>query len=582
MPDQQADWQRLQIPKFDGGLNLEVRPEDIDPSQSPDLLNLDYVQGKLQADTGYGTFGQAVLGIPQGAFQIFLTNGSNEFILATTGSFYTWNSVNTEWDFVSDQHQTTTTASAVSGATSISVASATGWSVNDWLGIPLDNGTQLKTQITSIGASVGINPAVPASRSVANGATVNHAPILSGSLDFQVEFLTFPANNWLIFTNGVDNLKYYIGGILQDVTGLPTNTSCRAISVFHEMLFIGDTTENGTRFPQRIRRSDAGDPTNWDTGISGIDNLLDTEDFILSLNLLGPWIIIYRETTVMRGSFLGNPGQIMFYEYMLEGEGAISSGGIAETGGSHIVIGNQGIYQYVGGYDLTEIGNSIYYKTLAITGDLNPTKKDCVFAFYVGELDEVWMFYPSTNSNVPDTMLRVVLENNAWFVRKFFNSMSGFGFYLSALSRTWSSLVGSWAAQTWTWDSKVTLANAPITLLCDSVNSQVYNYDYITQNDNGNAINWYFVTKDFGMRDFFIRLNAIILNGRGNNVLVEISLDQGNSYSIMGAVNFGTSFSRQKLYKQTVSEFIRFRFSGTDPAFAISWMEIEWDQESNW
>jgi hypothetical protein len=75
------------------------------------------------------------------------------------------------------------------------------------------------------------------------------------------------------------------------------------------------------------------DATNWSTGLAGIDDLVDTEDFILSLLILGPWLIAYRETTIMRCSYLGLPNQTVFWEYMIYGEGAVSQNAVAELGG---------------------------------------------------------------------------------------------------------------------------------------------------------------------------------------------------------------------------------------------------------
>ena len=78
---------------------------------------------------------------------------------------------------------------------------------------------------------------------------------------------------WWVCTNGVDAIKKWDGldYSVDDLGGSPP--LAKHLAQFKEHLHLMDVTE-GSRFPQRDRWSDSGDPENWSTGKS--PNILNT------------------------------------------------------------------------------------------------------------------------------------------------------------------------------------------------------------------------------------------------------------------------------------------------------------------
>lgn len=567
---------------LDGGFNTSLTADKIDPTESPDCNNVVFIQGRMRVDPGYTLFGQAVRGISQDAYNMAFFDGSSALLLVTTASVYIWEPSVKLWRYAPITSTTIPLAHSIH-ATSFVVISATGMSIGKFINIVLSDGTFYDGALTGVsGTTITIAaPGIPLN-SLA-GAEVYVAVELTGTLDFPVNFAPWPSANAIVFCNGIDPVYYYDGSIVQPVAGLPNPTTARSLAVLNELLLLGNTIEAGTAFPYRIRNCDQADFTNWTTGLASINNLEDTSDFIYDMKSLATWIIIYRSKTIMRITYLGLPLETLFFEYMIRTEGCISYAGVADIGDAHIFIGNSNVYEYIGDYKITPIGDEVYYKILAASGNLNPAYKQRIFAFYIEQLDEVFIFYPSSGNAICDTLARYNRSDNTWSFRKFFNKMAGYGSYLADNSTPWSALIGSWAVQNFAWDSQVYSAVAPSVLLCDAERGQVYEYSWTSPTDNGNVVNWYYATKQFGTEAYLVRGNRLILSGNGANILVEYSLDKGSIWNPLGTITLGWSQTTKiNLYFQKVYSYIQFRYSGVDPASALDYMTIEYLPESLW
>src|SRR5258708_28763839 len=289
------------------------------------------------------------------------------------------------------------------------------------------DGSQFQKNITAINTNTNVFTvsAAVSSGSIANSASVVAAKMLTGSLDNPIVFVPVPKSNLLIFTNGIDPVQTYNGNIIQSLANTPF-TSCRFLRMFHGMLLAADVTESGARIPYRIRRSDIGDPTNWTTGVAGFDDLIDTSDFILSLLELGPWMIAYREKTIMRGTYEADINQIIFWEYTVQGTAPISSGMVCQAGSTHIFLATGGIFRYTGGFDLENLGDNIFSFILGVSGNLNPQYQNRAFCFYVNELDEVWFAYPSGGTAFCNRIIRYDMDKESFYPIAPTDVLSGF------------------------------------------------------------------------------------------------------------------------------------------------------------
>ena len=598
----QQDWQRQRIPILSGGVRMDLPATELQPNESPFISNLALISNHLRVDTGYIPFGHipyvgGFAGTVQVPYQIYNPDGTTSVLLVTTATVYVLQVATMEWQLLPFEAFFTSTTVVASGATTITLTSGTGIVAGDHMGLPLDNQQQLIVTVQSVaGAVVTFTPAVPAGRTVpASSSNVAHGVNLHGSLLHQVSIQSYPGKSWIFISNAIDPVMYYdtFGGLLHNLvthSDLPVNTTCAAMAVFHGSLFLFATEENGQDLPQRVRMSDIGNPLSWTpaanggplSSIAAIYDLLDTEDFLHAATILGPYLVLYRETTIMRGTYLGVLTNIIFWEYTIYSEGITSIGAVSEIGSQHQFVGNGGIYQYDASYQLNEVGDPIYTATFSAVGDLNASQKDTIFSQYCGDYDEFWVFYPHNQALYPDKMIRQALDKLSWYYRFFANTFVGSGPYLPTVSTTWSTAIGTWASQTATWDSRIFLANvASIMLAANDVN-QVFLYDYRATTDNGAVIPWSLVTKDIQEGGNLYRWDSCHVYGSGNGVLVEVSIDGGQSFSTVGTLNFGVGLSVQQLTFQFVSHYIRFRLSGNDPKFEFVWLDVWFQLESEY
>lgn len=573
--------QKTTIPKLVGGLNLLDREDQIDPSEALQCKNLVLKKNRLYRDTGYITFNDTVVGTPQITYQFFKKSGVSDLLLVTTSTVY--RHVTSQWQYVKGTAGTTLTVQENAGSTSLDVVSSAGFLATERVGITLDNGTQHKTTVSSIpdGTHINITDAIPVGRNAPNGAAVVRAVVLTGSLDKHVVPDTIPSHDWFVFTNGVDKPKRYDGTDCVDIPNLPSggDTVCLALRLYNKALFLLNTIEGGTARPQRVRRSDIGDPTNWTTGTAGFDDLYDDADFILAGEVLGPYLIVYRERSIERGEFIGQGGINYVFVPTVKGEGASSTSGVVDMGDFHLLMGNANLYKYTGGFTLDPVGDKVQPLLYGPSADVNPTTRKRSFAFYVEELDEAWFFTPTALSSDCDRLLRYNIADENFAERRFAHKFIGFGFFVRQDSKDWASLVGDWAAQTWFWGTAQTLEDSPTTHLCAASGNQVYEYDYVALTDAGASIPFSFETKDFLIPEAVIRLDTIEGFLRGSTVLVEYSKDEGTSWTSIGTVT-NIANSKFLLGKQDVTQRVRFRFSGSDPNFMLSFFEFYWKLET--
>jgi len=574
------EWEYKFVHDLTLGINSTVPDIMLDDGENALSKNLHFEKRKVVVDTGYAKFGGVVRGNPRIDFQFFKTDGTSELVLITDTTLYVYSAL--EWQYVSDGNSTTTTGAEAAGQTVIEVVATTGFTSGDFVGLALSDGTQHRTTVASVsaGVSITLDDAIPATFDAILGAVLLKAVDLVGTLDIQVSTVVLPSHNWFVFTNGVDNVKRYDGTDCTDIPNLPSsgNTQCRLVGIFNNHLILAHTTEGGTRYPQRVRRANTGDPTDWTTGVAGYNDLYDNEDWLIAIQYLGPYMILYRERSIVRTEYVGSLDLLFNFETTIVGEGALSQDSVIDLGDYHIFMGNANIYEYRGGFDFQPVGDKIYYEIFGVNGDLNASYKQRVFGLYVEEVDEAWFFYPPSGEEKPTKLIRYSQENQSWMIREFNHDITGFGLYQSTSDKTWNDLVGTWLQQNWTWDSRAINANSPITHLLSSDNLQVYEYDYFQTTDDGTVIPYEFETKDFGNPRFMTRFDLFEFRLFGTNILVEYSLDEGVTFDTLATFTSG-KLQKNLVNKQLITQYIRFRFSGSD-AFKLHTLGFMFIQEN--
>ncbi len=582
------DFQYKFINDFTRGLNVSDREDVV---QDGHLLTADNVRFEKQqviTDNGFMDFAQVVRGDPRKPFNFIKKDGTAALVLITNLTFYKYNATSgvVEWQYVSDGTSTTLTAEADTPDVIISVTDASSFSANDFVGLTLNNGKQHQSTIASISSNdITLDDAVPSTSAI--GKTLVKAVVLAGSTDIGVSVVNYPGVDEMYFCNGVDTPKKFDGSTCIDILNLPGSTFvARLVAIFNNHVLLMHTTEDGTIFPQRVRRSDTGDPTEWVTGNAGFNDILDKSDYIIATEELGAYQIIYKQTSTVRIEFINQTGRLFNFTTTLNEDGALSTGSVAKLSDRHIVAGNRSIYEYDGGFALNVIDDDIREKLYGVDREISSANIGRSFALYVEEFDEFWFFYPTSASAVPNRMVRARDPSSGrpqWTARTFAKKFEGFGLATVTTSLTWNDEVGDWTQAIGSWITGSGEVDSPTIMLCGSDPTlQVYEYDFVQTQDDGVDIAILVETKDFTVPNRFLRFDRFEYSVKGTNVKFSYSVDEGATWNLLKTSSPGADYVRQRVFKQFMSRMVRFKFEAATAGFGLEWLGFLWKRESIW
>ena len=579
--DLEEGWKFGTVPDITGGLDRSVSPAQLDELNSPFLHSVRKLEGRLEIDTGYVTKAGTVRGRPRLSFEWERQAGTKEVVLVTNLTFYKL--INAIWDYISNGTSTTVTATEPAAETSIAVASDTGFADGDFIGITLDDGTQHKTTVngTPTGNVIIIDDGLPSQTT--SGKAVVLAAILTGTDANQVDHTVIPSSDWFVFTNNTDNVKRYDGTTIEDIPNLPSsgNTKCRTVALFVNHLLLGATTEGGTAHPQRVRRADTGDATNWTTGNAGFEDLFGSSDPIVKLAAIGPYMAVYRSKSIYRGEFIGTAELLFKFEESVGGVGIISVNGMAEVDGIHYVFGNEMLFEYRGGFQVTALSIKVNEALHGVaTGEIDHSIQDMSFVVGAEEIREVWFFYGVSGDAFPSRSFRYRIDDKGWFPRRYATEMTGGNpITTSGSTLRWTDLVGDWTQLIGSW---LSLGSASTTnellMLVGASPNQVYTYDFVAPKDNGSAIAYEYQTKDFWSQHKEFTVDRIDFLAKGTSITVSYSKDEGATWIVLGTVSPGASYTRMTIWRQFIVERVRFRWTGS-MGFGLGWYGVKFREE---
>ncbi len=579
----QEEWDYTNIPNLTGGVKTDESRDIIDALYLTAANNVRFDKSEIYSDNGYVAFQDDVRGNVRLVYQFQKTTGSSELLCITDDTIY--KEVGDTWHYISNGTSTTADGGEPAAETDVNVASISGFSDGDYIGVILDDGTQHQTTINGspAGTTIVMDDAVPAGKAIDTGAAIVLAVTLTGSSTHQVVALTLPSNDWVVFTNNTDNVKRYNG---TDVTDVPNMVSsgdckCRTLAVLAHHLILVNTTEGGTAYPQRERHSDTADPTEWVTGNAGSEDKLDLASAFVAAAPLGPYVILYRDDAIVRMEYIGSADKLFELETMVTGYGCRSSQGVAIMDKSeHAVLGKTSVYKYTGDFTTEELSDNIDLSVFGSAGEISPSLSHSAMTFYLKEYDEIFVMYPTTSATeYCDKAARYKIMKKAWSFRTLPIEMSGFGSSLTDTSVLWSELVGSWAQQTWKWGSAAVTSNSKLLMLGSG--TQVYKYDFLSIDDAGTAITWVFDTKEFLSPLWDIRHDFLEFMARGSSVTVLYSTNGGDSWNTFRTVTLSSLYTRYRIEKQFVARSIMYRFTGTGPGFGFRWLGMKTREESS-
>lgn len=381
---------------------------------------------------------------------------------------------------------------------------------------------------------------------------------------------------WWILTNGVDELKKWTGtgAISNLIASFPSGlTSLKANSIveFKGYLLLLDVTEQGNRYPQRVRWSDTAAPDDFLNGNANYTDLSGADWIKRGIKFKGDYVVIFKERSIWVGYATGDSA-IFQFDQRIAGMGCAAAKTVESFGDEIVFLGWDDVYVF-NGTDYESIGDEIKSELFST---MNPKQIDKCFGFVVEEQKEYWLFTPSASSSYCDTIWVFNYESNKWTRHSLSDYISGYGYYEKQGQLTIGDLEGTIGEQTWRFGDRTTLEASPTNLLGDT-NGYIYEYDTLVSNDDGTAIDAWFSTKDYiftNLLSAFIALRMDVYFSGGGTLKVAYSKDGGTTWSEERTLAANNDYSIRRAYWRIYTQKpIRFRFRNNTSAEHFSFRE---------
>lgn len=265
-----------------------------------------------------------------------------------------------------------------------------------------------------------------------------------------------------------------------DAGGTSFLLQCKIIIPFKGRLLAFNTVEGtqanfggtNTRFPQRLRFSQIGDPTAanaWQSDVAGRGSFIDapTAEAIVSVVALKDNLIVYFERSSWVIDYTGDPTLPFLFRRInseLGAEGTFSTWSFDEYA---IGVGDIG-FHICNGYNTSRIDNPIPDEIFKFQNSNNGPERIYAVRDWWNEL--VYFTYPqediydsgNDDQKFPNRVMIYNYRNNSW--AKFTDSFTCYGYYQRSASVTWATATWSWAEATWSWQGDIEKAFAPIVM----------------------------------------------------------------------------------------------------------------------
>ena len=391
---------------------------------------------------------------------------------------------------------------------------------------------------------------------------------------------------WWVATNNTDPVIVFKGGsntsweeLLNTIGGVPFRG--KFLIEFKSHLLFLDTTEGGSRLPQRIRWSNTADPSNIDSGNASFNDLSGTDWISGAVKFKGDLLCIVKEDSVWICWATGD-SDIFDFDRKVSGQGCSSPRTIKVINGNVVFLGRDDVYTF-DGVSLDPLGitpddpQSTKVRRELI-GQINFAQITRAFALVREQDKEYWIFMP-TSGTYPDTAFIYNYSLRSWSKFTFNDNITGHGFYQLDSSITYDDLVGSFDAQTWRFGDRSLGASSPNLLLGDNAGN-VFEYSSLITEENGVVLNKQFDTKDFNFTQIgsAMRINRVDVSFTGSGMDFYYSTDKGLNFNLIKSFGASSSLSRQQTSFRTTCDWIRFRcrVNATGGNFQFNRANIFW------
>lgn len=428
---------------------------------------------------------------------------------------------------------------------------------------------ELEFGINQYFVRVGPTDAETIDKSTMVWTSIANAPLTCSEED-QVYF-AYPlisAVRYLVYTNGVDNIRKYNGtGNDADLGGSPPK--CRYLLDFGGYLLLAYVIDGGTTYYTRVQWSDTGDPETWSGGNTGSVDLLEDSTEITGISRFGNYITIHKENCIYLGQLV-DTSEVFRFTRKETGSGAISQGTIQNLpDGTQIFLARDGLRLFNG------ITSSLIVSPIIdeLRDSMSPKWVKRATSILVKDLDEYWVGIPIGSQEEPETIYKYNYRTGEVY-KDLRTGLMAFSFYRRTDDESWDSDSESWDSDTTRWDTITDLdLHRSVAIGFDDGNTYLRDSSV---DDDVTAVDSIWDTKDFTIADIdqnqpigrLVRWSSLDIWAKGNSADIYYSTDSGTTWTLIGSIGLDSDYPGDDapdiLYFDVISSKIRFRFRNNE------------------
>jgi len=369
--------------------------------------------------------------------------------------------------------------------------------------------------------------------------------------------------NRIVFADGVRWLYNYDGSTFGDQASAVAYAP-RTVTFWNDRLFVANMSDSGNWEVQRVRWSDAGAYTTWDS--ASYYDLPYSTGVIEKILPLSEWLVVYATDAI----YIGTPTNrsdlpLVFRKLDTGGIGLVGLKAVANFHSSHFFVGQDNIY-ILDNRGVHEIGTPVVQDTIRACTN--------IWRIYAGvdtEHDRIVFGFPETGTSMVK-LWGYNYKSRAWSYDELtVEAFKSIPYKVSG--ETWDSQSATWDDTSASWDS-FGLTSAVESKIHAFVgdNTNLHRYENFTQDYEGSTLDVTIETGDldFGLPDMNKTVTRVSVKLKDTvasdlNFDVSVSHDGGTTYKQLTNANQKLSITAGKL-----EGFWTFRTTGSAPRFKIT------------
>lgn len=456
------------------GLKLDVPSHMIEGGYTADCLNVIPKQGEVAKRNGFEPLSNQQLNGDILAIRYWKRLTFEKYLTCfTTKDAYKWMPATLQWEFITPIYAVGSVTVTNGSVTVTGVGTL--WLVNTKVGDIFKTADGLEYIIQSVNSNTSITLTSVYIGTSEIGVAYTIRKLFTCSLDDSYSFADM--TNLLIVTNGVDNIYKWSGVGNLELLGGATDYKAKLVIEFENHLHLLNIHDGGFWCPQRVRRSDVGNPEIWNAGNAGFVELVKNSEAITQVSKVSSVLTIYKENSITTSRWLGSPSLFSYDENVVVGVGIQASKTLQTWRNVDYFLSKDGVFSLEYTSKLNLISSQV---NKALIESISPEYWNRCNSIINYDDNTYWLI--STYDNV---IWILNLETLSW-TKASYNNITGCGSYIQEFDPNIDGLVGTIDEQNWKYDAISGANIKPIMLF--GVNSFITKYSYSYYKDTSEGI----------------------------------------------------------------------------------------------